>query len=289
MIFNEVLNASDQYAVTAVVAEATAAGNAANTIFVLDKFPVVVPKKIFDLQGNQIGTTLYPIVITVAAVGKLEYNGTNTQAAGLYWTMDYNLGEIHFVSELGVATAVANAAAIVASYSYTTNVYAFDTDLGTDALDDHWNKFLYRYGLRKAVIEDQRYYTANFGLMSSTAKTSVEQAKQFSANFSRPGTDLTSEGNLGIIKGVPNFKTTAPGLSMGDQRVIIGERAVTRYRMMKPWTMGQMLDQRDANGRFTGKKEAYGDQFVVLHTPTQLKAAYTSILLYGAAARIDRV
>jgi hypothetical protein len=52
--------------------------------------------------------------------------------------------------------------------------------------------------------------------------------------------------------------------------------------------MGQLQDQRDNNGRFTGKKEAYGDQFIVLHTPTQLKGAYTSIALYSTTARVSR-
>ncbi len=288
LIFDEVLNAADQYASTAVVNEATATGDGAKTIFKLDNFPVLRPKKIYDLQGNQVGSTLYGITVTVAAASKTEYDGTGTQAAGLYWTMDYNLGEIHFVSELGVATAPANTAAVVVSYTYTTNVYQFDTDLGTDATDDHWNKFLYRYGLRKAVIEDERYFAANFGLMSGTVRTQIEQAKQFSANFARAGTDLAADGNLGRIKDIANFKSTAPGLNMADTRVIIGQRAQTRFRMMKPWSMGQLQDQRDSNGRFTGKKEAYGDQFVVLHTPTPLKAAYTGIVLYSASARVDR-
>ena len=118
--------------------------------------------------------------------------------------------------------------------------------------------------------------------------TAIEQAETFGANFARPGTDLSAEGNLGRIKGVPNFKAFAPGLAMGDQRVVIGERGLTRYRMMKPWSMGQLENQKDANGRFTGKKEAYGDQFVVLHTPTPLKAGLTSIVLYSATARVDR-
>lgn len=288
LIFDEVLNASDQYANTAVVAEAVANGNGALTIFALEHFPVVRPKKIYDLQGNQVGSTLYPITVTTNAVARSEYDGTGTQANGLYWTMDYNLGEIHFVDELGVAEAPANGHAIAVSYNYTTNVYTFDTDLGPDDVDVHWDRFLYRYGLRKAVIEGDRYHSANFGLMSLTGMTSVEQAKQFSANFGRPGTDLAADGNLGRIKAVPNFKTTAPGLAMGDVRVVIGERGQTRFRMAKPWAMGQLQDQKDSNGRFTGKKEAYGDQFIVLHTPTPLKAAYTSMVLYSATARVDR-
>lgn len=288
LMFDEVLNASDQYGAVDVVNEAIAVADGAKTIFITDNFPVVRPKTIKDLQGNTVGVTLYPIVVKTNAVVRTEYDFTGTQVAGLYWYMDYNKGEIHFVTELGAPSAPTNTHAILASYTKVTNCYNFDTDLGADAIDDHWNKFLYRYGLRKAVIESDRFFNPNFGLMSMTAMTQIEQAKQFSANFSRPGTDLTADGTLGRVKGVPNFNTTAPGLNMGDERIVIGERGNTRFRMMKPWSMGQMQDQRDANGRFTGKKEAYGDQFVVLHTPTPLKAATTGILLYAAGARVDR-
>lgn len=288
LIFNEILMASDEYATSSVVSEAVATGDGTKTIFVTNQFPVVRPRKYFDLQGNQIGSTLYGITVTVAGAAKTEYDGTNTQAAGLYWTMDYNLGELHFVNELGVATAPAASAAIVASYTYTTNVYNFDTDLGSATTKDKWDNFLYRFGLRKNVIESDRYYMANFGLMSGTVRTQIEQAGSFVESLARVGTDLTATGNLGRIKDVPQWRTTAPGLNMGDQRIIIGELGTTRYRMMKPWTMGQLENQRDTNGRMTGKKEAYGDQFIVLHTPTQLKAAYTSIALYSSSARVDR-
>lgn len=288
LIFDEILQASDEFATTAVANEAVATADGVKKTFVLDNFPVVRPRRIFDLQGNQVGSTLYPITVTVAGTAIAEYDGTNTQAAGTYYKMDHNLGEITFVTQAGVATAPANTSAIVASYSYTTNVYKFDTDLGSTPVGEKWDDFLYRYGLRKAIIENDRYYMANFALMSGTVRTMIEQARQFSANYARSGTDLAADGNLGRIKDLPNFRTTAPGLSMGDQRVILGERGTTRYRMMKPWAMGQLENQKDANGRFTGKKEAYGDQFVVLHTPTQLKGAYTSIVLYSSSARVDR-
>lgn len=288
LIFNEILNAADQYSVTAVANEATASGDGSKSIFVLDNFPVVRPKVIKNLQGSQVGSTLYPVAIKVNNVAITEWDGTGTQAAGLYYWMDYNLGELHFVDDAGAASAVTNTHAIVSSYSYTTNVYKFDTDLGSLAVDAKYDDFLYRFGLRKSIIEDQRYHMCNFGLMSGTVKTQIEQAKQFSANYARPGTNLTAEGNLGVIKGVPTFKAFAPGLNMGDVRVIIGERNQTRYRMAKPWQMGELQDQKDSNGRYTGKKEAYGDQFVFLHTPTQLKAAYTSVVLYSATARVDR-
>lgn len=288
MIFNEILNAADQYAVTAVVNEATGTGNGSKSIFPTVQFPVVRPKIIKDMQGNQVGSTLYPVVVKSNAVTISEWDGTGAQSAGLYYWMDYNLGEVHFVDEAGAPSNITNAHAVVVSYSYTTNVYKFDTDMGSVATDVFWDGFLYRYGLRKSVIEDQRYFSANMGLMSGTVMTTIEQAKSFVESGARNGTNLTEMGNLGVVKGIPNFKAFAPGLAMGDQRIIIGERNQTRYRMAKPWTMGQLQDQKDANGRFTGKKEAYGDQFVFLHTPTQLKAATTSIALFSTTARVAR-
>ena len=288
LIFNEQLDASDQYAVTAVVNEATATANGTKTIFVADNFPIVRPKKIYDLQGNQVGSTLYPVVVKSNSVAISEYDGTGTQSAGLYYSINYNLGEVSFVSELGAAVAPTNTHAIVLSYSYTTNVYKFDTDQGSVATDLFWNTFLYRMGLRKSVIEDQRFHACNFGLMSGTVMTTIEQAQAFIESGARNGTNLDSMGNLGVVKGIPSYKGYAPGLAMGDTRVIIGERNLTRYRMAKAWTMGQLQDQKDSNGRFTGKKEAYGDQFMFLHTPSPLKAGLTSIVLYGGAARIDR-
>lgn len=288
LIFNEQLDASDQYAVTAVTNEATATADGTKSIFKLDQFPVVRPKKIYDLQGSQVGSTLYPVVIKSNAVTITEYDGTGTQGAGLYYSIDYNLGEVSFVNQLGAASPPTDTHAIVCSYSYTTNVYKFDTDAGSVATDLFWDTFLYRMGLRKSVIEDQRYHACNFGLMSGTVMTTIEQARSFIESGARNGTNLDSMGNLGVVKGVPQYKGYAPGLAMGDTRVIVGERNLTRYRMAKAWTMGQLQDQKDSNGRFTGKKEAYGDQFVFLHTPSPLKAGLTSIVLYSGTARADR-
>lgn len=289
LIFNETLNASDQYAVTAVSNEnLELQADDVKNIFVLAQWPVVRPKLVYDLQGNQVGSTLYPITVTYDGVARAEWDGTGTQPVGIYWVMDYNLGEIYLCDKDGAIQVPANATAYTISYTYTTNVYKFDTDLGGATARDHWDTFLYRFGLRKSVIEDDRYYMANFGLMSGTVANQVEQAAQFAANFRRPGTELSADGNIGRIKDVPQFKSSAPGLYMGDQRVLVGERGVTRFRMAKPWMLGELENQKDSNGRYTGKKEAYGDQFVVIHTPTQLKAALTSIVLYSATGRVAR-
>jgi len=288
LIFNEVVNAGDEFAVAAGNDTLTATVNGTNKVFVTANFPVVRPRKIYDLQGNQVGSTVNPIVVTLNSVARNEYDGTGTQASGTYYTMDYNLGEIRFVSELGASVTPTNGWALTVTYSYTTNAYKFDTDLGSLTTPQKWDDFVYRYGLRRSVLEDQRFYRANFGVMSGAVHEQILQASQFAALYDRGAANVTASGDLGSVRGVPNFKSFAPGLQLGDTRVVIGERGNTRYRMMKPWQMGELQDQRDSNGRFTGKKEAYGDQFVVLHTPSPLKGCYTSVVLYSATGRVAR-
>ncbi len=287
LIYNEILQASDEFDAVAVANEDLGAQtDAANQIFVTSLFPIVRPRSIYDLEGNLVGSMVNPITITLAGSEIQEYAGQTTP--GTYYVMDYNQGEFYFIDENFTIQTPGGADTLVISYSYATNCFPFDTDLGGAEVDAHWDKFLFRYGLRKSLIEDSRYYSANFGLMSGNVMTQVEQAKQFGANSKRPGTDLALDGSLGRVKDVPNYKSTAPAVWMGDQRIIIGERGQTRLRMMKPWTMGELENQRNADSKFTGKKEAYGDQFILLHTPTQLKAAYTSMVLYSSSGRVAR-
>lgn len=289
LILNECVNAGDEFAVSAGNDTLTATVNGTNKVFVTSNFPVVRPRKVFDLQGNQVGSTVNPIVVTLNSVVRQEYDGSGTQSAGTYYTMDYNLGEIRFVSETGASVTPTNAWPLVVTYSYTTNVTKFDTDLGALKVGEKWDDFIYRYGLRRSVLEDQRHYRANFGLMSGTVHEQVLLANQFAAINDRGQTSVSGAGDLGSIRSVPNFKSFAPGLQLGDTRVLIGERGNTRFRMAKPWQMGELQDQKDVNGRFTGKKEAYGDQFIFLHTPSQLKGCYSSVVLYSAAGRVARV
>lgn len=288
LILNEVVNAGDEFTVAAGNDTLTSQVNGTNKVFVLTNFPVVRPRKVFDLQGNQVGTTTNPIAVTLNSVARTEYDGSNTQAAGVYWTMDYNLGELRFVSELGAAFTPTNAWPLVVTYSYSTNAYKFDTDLGSLKAGEKWDDFLFRFGLRRSLLEDQRFYRADFGLMSGAVHEMVLLANQFKESDNRGQTSVNAAGDLGSIRNVPSFKSFAPGLQLADTRVVIGSRGNTRYRMAKPWTMGELQDQKDANGRFTGKKEAYGDQFVFLHTPSQLKGCYTSVVLYSTTGRVAR-
>lgn len=287
LIWNEQVNAADEYGAVAVANEALTGVNGTNKVFVLANFPVVKPRKVFDLQGNQVGSTVNPVTVTYNGSAITEYTGG--QDNGTYFVLDYQLGEIRFVNQAGAIQTPTNGMTItVNAYSYATNVAKWDTDLGGLKVKERYDDLLYRIGLRKALLEDQRSYPASQMLLSGTLMTAIEQAETFGANFARPGTALDQNGNLGAVKGIPGFKSYAPGLQLGDNRIVIGQRGLTRFRMLKPWALGQLENQKDANGRFTGKKEAYGDQFIALHTPLPLKAGFTSIVLYSATARVNR-
>lgn len=288
LIWNEQVNASDEYGAVAIVSEAVSGVNGTNKIFPLAKFPVVRPRRVFDLQGNLIGNARNPVTVTYAGSAIAEYNGTGTQANGNYYVLDYQIGELRIVNQAGVLQTPPNATAIAVSYSYATNCAVWDSDLGGAKMKERYDDLLYRIGLRKSILEDQRAYSASAMLMSGTLMTALEQAETFGANASKPGTSLDMDGNLGRVKGIPGFKSYAPGLQIGDNRIVIGQRGLTRFRMLKPWQMGQLENQKDANGRFTGKKEAYGDQFIALFTPEPLKVGLTSIVLYSGTGRVAR-
>ncbi|HYE71577.1 MAG TPA: phage protease [Aquabacterium sp.] len=288
---NEIVRSADEYSVVAVNNEAVAAGNGALTIFPLNNFPVVKPRKYFDLQGVQIGATVNPITVTLNAVAITEYlpNPDGTALAnGTYWVMDYNLGEIRFVNQAGAAVVPPNGHAIVASYSYSTNCAKVDLDLGALTVGAKYDDVLTKIGTRRSVIEDDRYYTANMALMTGGIDNSLGQATTFTANGARVGTSLNADGTVGVTKGVPTFKVRGPGLLINDNRIVVGERANSRFRMLRPWAMGQLQDARNANGAFIGAKEGYGEQYIVSHTPINRRLAATSLILYSAAGRVDR-
>lgn len=289
---NELAMSADEYGATAVVGEVlTANVNGVKRIFPVANFPVVKPRKVYDLKGVQQGATANPIVVTLNAVVREEFrvNADGTAlAAGIYYVMNYNLGELEFVDQAGAAVVPTNAWVLTISYSYSTNANKFDTDLGADAVDVHWDKLLFAIGGRKAVIEDDRFYSPNMILMSGNVNNSLSQAKTFQANSARVATGLASDGSVGFVKDMPVWRPRAPRSAFGDTRILVGERGTTRFRMVKPWSVNPMEQARDANGAFIDAQESFGTQWVGSHTPTQLKSSKTSVILYSATGRVAR-
>jgi hypothetical protein len=290
---NNMAQSCDEYGVVAVVAENLAAAtNDVNNVFALANFPVCKPRKVYDLKGVQVGATVNPITITLAGGVKTEYlppADGSALPAGTYYVMNYNLGEFHFVTEAGVAIAPPAAAdTLTVSYSYSTNVKKFDTDQGAVATDVFYDTLLFAIGGRKAVIEDDRFYHPNMILMSGNVNNALSQAKTFQANSARVATGLAGDGSVGFVKDMPVWRPRAPGSMFGDTRIMVGERGCCRFRMVKPWAVEPLSPARDANGLFIDSKETFGTQWVASHTPTQLKASMTCVILFSTTGRVSR-
>lgn len=290
---NNMAQSCDEYGVVAVVAEDLGVPvDGANTIFALAKFPVVKPRKVYDLKGAQVGATVNPIVVTYKGGAIAEYllpADGSALGAGNYYVMNYNLGELHIVTEAGVVVVPAAADTLTVSYSYSTNVKKFDTDQGAVATDVFYDTLLFAIGGRKAVIEDDRFYQANMILMSGNVNNALSQAKTFQANSARVATGLAGDGSVGFVKDMPVWRPRAPGSMFGDTRIMVGMRGCCRFRMVKPWSVEPLQPARDANGLFTDSKETYGTQWVASHTPTQLKSAMSCVILFSTTGRVSRV
>ena len=74
----------------------------------------------------------------------------------------------------------------------------------------------------------------------------------------------------------------------GDTRIVVGERGNSRFRMVSPWSMKPLEQARNSVGAFIDAQEGFGTQWVGSHTPSQLKGAATSIVLYSLTGRIAR-
>ena len=288
---NEIVRSADEYLVATQSDTLTSDVNGTKKVFVTTQFPVVRPRVQYDLQGNVAVAATNAITVTLNSVARTEYlppaDGT-ALAAGTYWTMDYNLGELRFVTEAGVSVTPTNAWALVVAYSYSTNVSKFNIDLGAQTVGARYDDLLTAMGARRSVIEDDRYYTANMALMTGGVNNALGQATTFQANASRVGTSLNSDGTVGITKGVPTFKISGPGMMINDNRIVIGQANNSRFRMCKAWSMGTLQEARNSAGRFIGAKEGYGEQYIVSHTPINRKLAATSVILYSATGRVAR-
>lgn len=290
--FNELVNSADESGVTTITDTLTAQCQGTNTVFVTTKFPVVRARKIYDLQGTQVGNTTNPIVVTLNAVVRTEFlakaDGT-ALAAGTYYTLDYNLGELRFVDETGAAVVPVNAWVLTVAYSYTTNVVKFDSDaVAGEAVSDKYDRLLTVIGARKAVIQSDRYYTPDMILMSPTLDNAVTQARSFVESYARTATGLAPDGSLGQLKGLSVFNSTAPGIQLGDTRIMVGMRGNTRFRMVKPWSMNPMEQARNSAGAFIDATESFGTQYVLSITPHQLRNSLTSVIVYSATGRVAR-
>lgn len=290
LLLTEMVMAADEFSVATVNAEDLGAQtNAANKTFQLAQWPLVRPRKVFDLKGTQVGNTVNPLTITFNAAALPEYDGTGTQANGNYYKVtNWTLGQFQIVNQAGVVQTPAGADTLTVTYSYTTNVLKFDKNLPANTkFRDHLNDLLDLFGRRSATLFQDRFATANFAYMSKVMNNMISEASMFESAKERPGQGLTNDGNLAEVKGIPCFGSAVPLPQLGDLRLIIGQRFTSTQKIVKPWSIDPVLKELvDGNGKFIGKKGTYGEQYDGLHTPSLLKGQYTEIVAYNSTTDI---
>lgn len=290
--YNELVFSADESGAVAFNDTLTAQCNGTNAVFVTSVFPVVRPRQAYDLKGNPAGAVVNPLVVTYDGTVRTEYAlpaDGSALPAGIYYVMDWNLGEFRLVNQAGVVQVPANGKVLTVQGFRGTNRSVWNSDaVGGEAIKDRYDRLLTEIGNRKVVIENDRYYAANFALMSGALDNALTQAESFRATGQRVATGLATDGSVGFTKGIPTFNPSAPGLVMGDTRILVGQRGNTRFRMCKAFAMNPPEQARNAAGLFTDQQEGFGTQWVVSHTPTPLKNSLTSIIVYSATGRVAR-
>lgn len=290
LLLTEVIMATDEYSVVPIAGEVkTAQVDGTHTTFQLAHWPLVRPRKTYDLKGTQVGATVNPIVVLLNAVALNEYDGSGTQANGTYYQVsNYTLGQIQIVNQAGVVQIPANTTPLVISYSYTTNLLTFDKHLtGTTKYEDNLNVLLHLFGRRKASLYQDRYAIPNFALMSAVLNNMISEASQFEQARQIAGVESNNDGNLEMIKGIPCFGSNVPLPQMGDLRILIGERFQTMQKVVKPWSINPNFTEAvNSTGNFIGVKQTYGEQYDGLMTPPLTKQKYTEIVAYDSTLDI---
>jgi hypothetical protein len=287
---NEMQRAADAYQAVDVTNEAVDSQLDGATVSIVKtaNFPIVRAHQERAMTGDAVGSAENTITVRLDGVAISEYNGSNEQAGGTYYqVINYNMGYVQYVSELGVPVTPPNAAGVDdISYSYATNIVKFDLDNGAADIDFHLNGLLRAFGSRKAMMAGDRFIKPNFALMSHTLNDTISNARQFEADSKKHGTDTNNVGDLQSVKGVSAFETNAPGIDLGDERALIGERGALTYTIAKPFVTGQPFEVTDATtGRPTGQKQAYGEEYSAMKVPVPIRNRFTSVLAFSFSSR----
>ncbi|WP_025918211.1 hypothetical protein [Herminiimonas sp. CN] len=286
-IINELQRASDAFGAVAVPAESFTDQLGATSQVKTAAFPIVRAFQQRDLQGNTVGAAVNPITVVLGSAACLPYDGSNTQATGTYYRINsYNLGYLQFVNQLGVAVMPAATGTNTIAYSRATNVAKVDLDIAAGlTYEQQLNKVLQGIGARKALLSGQRFVTPDYLLMSPVLNDTITNAEQFALSRKRDGTDTSGDGDLERVKGLPSYGTNAPGVDLGDERIIIGQRGMLGYVVGKPFVTGQPFEAVDSQGRPIGKKQAYGEEYSAIKVPTPVAGRMTSLIAFSFTGR----
>ncbi|MCR8922654.1 phage protease [Dasania sp. GY-MA-18] len=285
---NEIQRNADAYQAIDVPAENVSSQlDGSNSLITTANFPIVRQHTTVDLQGNTIGNTENPIAITINSVPVEPWDGTGTQSAGTYYRIaNYNLGYIELVDQLGDPATPANTGTNTVGYSYATNLLKVDSDLPANTTrTKHLNTLIQAVGAAKAQMSQQRFVQPEFLLMSSILNNECTDAEQYTAAGQRNDSRVSVAGDLEAVKNIPAVGTNAPGIDLGDERIILGQTNTLAYTIAKPFSMGEVQEARNSQGQLIGAKEQYGEEYNALKVPEPLRNRFMSILYYSAAGR----
>jgi hypothetical protein len=287
-IANELQRSSDAYGAIAVTGEAFDSQlTGSNSIIKTANWPIVRPYQARNMKGDAVGSAENPIAIVLNGVTLSAYDGTGTQSAGTYYRVtNYNLGYIQLVNQLGVAVTPADSGVNTIGYSRATNIVKVDLDVpGGSTLEKQLNKVLQAIGARKAVLKGDRFVVPDFQLMSPQLNDQLTNAEQFVEAGKRQDANVSAEGDLTTVKQLAAYGTNAPGIDLGDERIIIGQRGVMGYTIAKPFAFGEPFEAVGANGKPIGKKQAYGEEYSAIKVPTAVRERFTSVIVASFTGR----
>jgi hypothetical protein len=292
-ILNELQRVADQYqAVDVEDEEVHSQLDGTNSVITLAQYPLVRPFQQYDMEGNAVGSVENPISVNLTIGGSpttiTAWDGTGDQSAGTYYrVVSYNLAKLQLVDKDGNPDPQAASASAV-GYSYATNVGKFNLDFNSaeTTLEKHLNGLLRAIGSRKATMNSDLRGVPDYQFMSPTLNDICTNAENFTAHSKRDGTDTSAQGDLETVKGIPAFGSNAPGVDLGDERILMGQRGMLSYTIARPWSIdGQPVDYRDANGSLTGEKEAWGWELSAIKVPKPLRKRHTSVIVHTTADR----
>lgn len=287
-IANELQRSADAYGAISVPAESfTGQLDGSKSTFKTVNFPIVRPYQARDLQGTAIGAAENPIVVVLNNNTINAFDGSGAQAVGTYYRItNYNMGYGQFVNQLGVPVTPANTGTNTIAYAKATNIIKVDLDIpGGSTKEKQLNLALQAVGAQKAMLLGQRFVTPDFSLMSPTLNDTLSNAEQFITDFKRNGTDTSTDGDLMKVKSIPAFGTNAPGIDLGDQRIILGQRGTLTYTVAKPFALGEPFEAVGPTGKPIGKKQAYGEEYSAIKVPAPIRNRLTSVLVYSFTGR----
>lgn len=289
-IANEMQRTADSFLAGSVTDEDVAAqlDGSTKSLIKLAKFPMVRPHQRVDLQGEAVGAAENPFTLSINGSEITAYDGSGDQASGTYYVFEnLNLGFVRLVDQAGVVATPAAGSGATVSYGFATNMIKVDLKVpeGTKR-EDHLNQVLFAIGRRKATLKQERFVNGNFSIMSATLHNTLTEASQFEQQGARSGTSTDNQGTLGPVKGMPSWGTDEPGVDLGEERIMLGERGTMSYTVVKPFQTGTPFERVDpTTGQPTGQKQAYGEEYSAIHVPKTIRNRLTSVIAYDSDAR----